>query len=179
MPISIKLFLFIANRPLLGDIEPIILTIILTVSFVLLVIISLMIRYLKRKKLRNIQLAAKPYSTILESDEELVSRSYERLYRNDIAGAIEYLDKAIKIRPEKEDRYIIRGNLKIKSGDFEGAVIDFSRAITLDSKNASAYFQRGQAKKSLGLQSDADIDFASAKEMGYKPPQNRTINETN
>lgn len=172
------LFLSI-ELPLIGTVETKDITIALIVFFVFVLILFKIFGNFKRRKLRRIQLATKPYSTILETDEEFVSKSYERLYRGDIEGAIFYLDKAIKIKPEKEDRYIIRGNLKFKAGDFEGALMDFSRTISLDPNNASAHYQRGLAKKSLGLFTDAQIDFNTAQELGYTPPQDHTIQDTN
>lgn len=161
--------------PFLGKVEITEISIGAVLFFVFTVFISIILRKLKKRKLRRIQLAAKPYSTILDSDEECVSKSYERLYRGDIEGAIYFLDKAIKIRPEKEDRYIIRGNLKSKTGDYEGALLDFSRTISLDPQNASAYYQRGLANLSLGLDTEAQIDFDKAKELGYAVPE-RNVN---
>lgn len=174
-----KLFLLSIEIPLLGKVETKDITIASIIFFVFVVIVFAVVSKLKKRKLRKIQLAAKPYSTILETDEECVSKSYERLYRGDIEGAIFFLDKAIKIRPEKEDRYIIRGNLKFKTGDFEGALIDFSRTIYLNPQNASAHYQRALAKKSLGLFTDAQIDFDTAKELGYVSPKDQTIHDTN
>lgn len=167
----ITFFLFTIEIPFLGKVETREITLASITFFILVVFISILIIKLKKRKLRRIQLAAKPYSTILESDEECVSKSYERLYRGDIEGAIYFLDKAIKLRPEKEDRYIIRGNLKFKTGDYEGALLDFSRTISLNPQNASAYYQRGLANKSLGLEVEAQIDLDTAKKLGYIFPQ--------
>lgn len=173
----ITFFLFTIEIPLLGKVETREITIGAITFFILVVFISIIIVKLKKRKLRRIQLAAKPYSTILDSDEECVSKSYERLYRGDIEGAIYFLDKAIKLRPEKEERYIIRGNLKFKTGDYEGALLDFSRTISLNPQNASAYYQRGLANKSLGLEVEAQMDFDAAKKLGYIFPIN-LIEET-
>ncbi|OGU36014.1 MAG: hypothetical protein A2068_00160 [Ignavibacteria bacterium GWB2_35_6b] len=167
----ITFFLFAIEIPFLGKVETREITIGAITFFILVVFISIIIIKLKKRKLRRIQLAAKPYSTILESDEECVSKSYERLYRGDIEGAIYFLDKAIKFRPEKEDRYIIRGNLKSKTGDYEGALLDFSRTISLNPQNASAYYQRGLANLSLGLVTEAQFDFDRAQELGYTIPE--------
>ncbi|KAB2845963.1 MAG: tetratricopeptide repeat protein [Melioribacteraceae bacterium] len=168
-----QLILSPIELPFLGKIEITDISIGAVLFFVFTVVISIILRKLKKRKLRRIQLAAKPYSTILESDEECVSKSYERLYRGDIEGAIYFLDKAIKLRPEKEDRYIIRGNLKSKTGDYESALLDFSRTISLNPQNASAYYQRGLANLSLGLDAEAQIDFEMAKSLGYTiPPKN-------
>lgn len=163
----ITFLLFTIEIPFLGKVETRDITIGAITFFIFVVFISIVIIKLKKRKLRRIQLAAKPYSTILGSDEECVSKSYERLYRGNIESAIYFLDKAIKLRPEKEDRYIIRGNLKFKTGDYEGALLDFSRTISLNPKNASAHYQRGLANKSLRLETESQIDFDTAKELGY------------
>ena len=162
-----KLLLFTTEIPFIGEVDTLLITITLIVFFVIVVLFSLIITKLNKRRLRILQLAAKPYSTILDSDEECVSKCYERLYRGDIESAIFFLDKAIKIKPEKEERYLVRGNLKYKSGDYEGAMIDFSKTIYLDPKNASAYYQRGLAKKNMGLQADAKNDFDTAIELGF------------
>lgn len=173
-------FGFSINIPFIGTVETKDITIALVLLFVVILFLFMIVLKLNKRKLRRIQLAAKPYSTILETDEELVSKSYERLYKGDIDGAIYFLDKAIKIKPEKEDRYIIRGNLKYKTGDFEGALVDFSRTITLDPNNATAHYQRALAKKSLGLISEAQIDFDAAKELGHIiPPDDSTFQNMN
>lgn len=177
MLLILKLFFPVFVIPILNDFETRDITIILIIFFILVILFSLIIIRKRRKKMNKILLDSKPYSTLLESDEELVSKGYERLYRGDIEGAIQFIDKAIKIRPEKEERYYMRGKLKISIGDYEGAIVDFSKTISLDSRNAYAYYQRGYAKKELGLLTEAHLDMQQAEKLGYTPPAEQTTED--
>lgn len=81
----------------------------------------------------------------------------------DIPGAIADYDRAIALKPDKEELeiyYGARGNLKIAHEDFAGAIADCDQYIALQPDSAAMYGIRGAAKIRLGDSAGAIADFS-------------------
>jgi tetratricopeptide (TPR) repeat protein len=74
--------------------------------------------------------------------------------------AIEYFNKAARIKPDYSDAYSNRALAKTFLGDFSDAVmIDYDKAISINPKNASFYYNRGIAKSNRKDKNGAIIDY--------------------
>lgn len=77
------------------------------------------------------------------------------------------ITEAIKIKPENEDSYVIRGKLKLQTKDYYGAISDFTKALTLNPDLGSAYYNRAKAEFEIGDNINAESDFVSATKFGF------------
>ncbi len=73
------------------------------------------------------------------------SRGVIRLGRNNLVGAIDDFNHAIKIIPDKAEVYNNRGLAKVNKNDIQGAFEDYNKAIELHKNYVEAYLNRGMA----------------------------------
>ena len=76
--------------------------------------------------------------------------------------AIEYLSKAIKLQPDNDAAYNIRGNIYGILGQSQQAIDDFSKAIQLNPTNADYFNNRGSIYNKIGHYQQAIKDFDEA-----------------
>ncbi|CAN5123581.1 hypothetical protein BH09BAC3_BH09BAC3_30060 [soil metagenome] len=87
------------------------------------------------------------------------ARAYQRMQKNDLAGALEDYNEVIRIQPKAEEHYINRGTVKEMMKDFDGARKDFSKAIELNNKNEKAWMGHGNLASRLNKWPDAIEDY--------------------
>ncbi len=75
--------------------------------------------------------------------------------------AIEYLNEAIKLRPDLAEAYNNRGNAYIDLKQYEQAINDYNEAIRLKPRYAHAYYNRALAYSDLGQHQQAIEDYTS------------------
>ena len=68
----------------------------------------------------------------------------------DFLKGIEYLDEAIRLKPDYVDAYRIRGSFHARLERYKPAINDYNEAIRLKPDDGSAYSMRGHAYLSLG-----------------------------
>lgn len=76
--------------------------------------------------------------------------------------AIEYLDEAIKLKPDLAEAYNIRGNADGNLGQHQRAIEDYNEAIRLRPNYAHAYYNRGLTYGNLGQHQQAIEDYNEA-----------------
>jgi|SRR6185369_5748566 len=86
----------------------------------------------------------------------------------DIAQALEYYSKAIKIEPSNPSHYTVRGFLLLKIKRIDDALQDFSESIRLEKDKPDGYLTRGLVYSELHRDKEADADFAEACRLGSR-----------
>ena len=76
--------------------------------------------------------------------------------------AIEYLNEAIKLKPDFSEAYNNRGKAYDDLGERQQAITDYNEAIRLKPDLADAYYNRGKAYGDLGQHQQAIIDYNEA-----------------
>lgn len=82
--------------------------------------------------------------------------------------AIEYLDEAIKRKPDLAEAYNIRGNADEDLGQHQRAIEDYNEAIRLKPDYAHAYYNRGYTYSKLGQYQQAIEDYNEAIRLKLK-----------
>jgi tetratricopeptide (TPR) repeat protein len=94
--------------------------------------------------------------------DALVERAAEYGLRGDLKGAVELLDKALRINPQNANAWAARATALRKLGDFQRAIQDATKAIEIDPKFADAYCQRAFAYQQSQLDNRVDQSLADA-----------------
>ena len=81
--------------------------------------------------------------------------------------ATEYLNQAIKLRPDFVEAYGMRGNVYQKRGQYQNAVEDYNEVLKLNPGDPRAYFNRGTAYLMLGNEKLGCPDLHKACDLGY------------
>src|SRR5579871_2939435 len=90
------------------------------------------------------------------------------LYKNkQYDEALKNLDKAIKLNPDYEFAYQIRGNLFFAIKDYNNAYLDYSDAIDISPNNAINYYNRANAFHAMKYYDSAILDYN--KSISLKP----------
>lgn len=76
--------------------------------------------------------------------------------------AIEYLNNAIKLKPDYATAYGIRGDAYGDLGQHQRAIEDYNKAIRLEPNDAATYYNRGNAYKNLSQYQRAIEDYNKA-----------------
>ena len=89
--------------------------------------------------------------------------SGEKSYRDgDYDKAINEFSRAISIKADYADAYVLRGNARRRKGDFSRAIEDYNRALGLNSEYAEVYNYRGFVFAQRGDYSRAVADYTQA-----------------
>jgi tetratricopeptide (TPR) repeat protein len=80
--------------------------------------------------------------------------------------AIEYLNEAIKLKPDLAEAYNNRGNVYVDLGQHQQAITDYNEAIRLKPDYDRAYSNRGSAYFIQGNNSLGCFDAQKACELG-------------
>ena len=70
--------------------------------------------------------------------------NYYLLTGNDLDGGLNYLNAAIRLKPDMAQYYYVRGNIYEVKGQQDDAVKDFEKTLQLDDSNAGAHFGLGR-----------------------------------
>lgn len=97
---------------------------------------------------------------------EYILNSEKRYDDEDYSGAVEDLNKAIKIEPENSMVYYLRGAARIQLNDYFGALLDLNKAIEINSNIPIYYLTRGSSYFLLQDYTNAINDLNVAIESG-------------
>ncbi|CAN5442874.1 hypothetical protein BH10BAC4_BH10BAC4_22760 [soil metagenome] len=89
-------------------------------------------------------------------------RAFQRMQKNDLAGALEDYNEVVKLEPRDYENYLNRGLVKEKMKDLQGALVDFSKAIELNDKDERSWLSRGNIMSKLARWKDAIEDYSVA-----------------
>jgi len=90
---------------------------------------------------------------------------------NNMAGAIEQYDAALKLNPAFADAWNNRGNALAVSGQPAAAVASFDKGLAVQPNAANMYCNRGMARNGLGDRAGACADWQKAQQLGYAQAQ--------
>ena len=99
------------------------------------------------------------------------NRGLARYKKNDITGAIEDFDQALKIRPGLADIYMNRAAALRANGHLQAAMKDLDRAITIKKNFYQAYSNRGSLKLDLEDSAGALIDLNRSIDINNRVPE--------
>jgi len=96
-------------------------------------------------------------------------KASDRFMVQDLGGAIEYLNEAIRNNPENPQWYLNRGFVKHVLRDYNGALDDYNLALKINPNFAFAYNNRGVLKVSMNDTQGAfkDYEIALSKNPNY------------
>jgi len=165
--LSKSLFLYSATN-IEGQMEIILIQLLATIFFV--GGIFLLIYWLMRRKkfLKQFSFNKRPH---IDDFEELLSSSFYKSYSKDFIGAIEDINRALKLKPHMERLYFQRAKLKEELKDYEAAKSDYTKAILLKSNYDVAYLNRGLIKLKQQDYLGAKKDLVKAQQL------NKNLNE--
>ncbi|KUG26732.1 tpr repeat [hydrocarbon metagenome] len=142
---------------------------ILVTGFIIGGLFLLIYWLIKRKKfLKQFSFNKRP---VIDDFEELLSSSFYKSYSKDFSGAIDDINKALKLKPHMERLYFQRAKLREELKDYEAAKADYTKAILLKNNYDVAYLNRGLIKLK-------QKDYVGAKKDLIKAQQlNGNLNE--
>ena len=118
-------------------------------------------------KQRELALADRLMSDFPDYEEAFLQVANLHYRHGDVITALTYLQKALKINPQRADLYIRLANLSFKKGDLEEAIIHYRQAIRLQPRFPEAHSNMAHALMMLGRREEA-IE-ALEKELEISP----------
>ena len=91
----------------------------------------------------------------------------------DAIKAVELLDKAIELKENYTEAYLLRGQKKLELGNntnAESAIEDFNYVLQMQKNNANAFLLRGDANRILNKDKEAFADINRAIQINAKSP---------
>ncbi len=111
------------------------------------------------------------YCFLFEHDPHFYKRErfmYEAKSNKNYLDAINLFDDVIRIKPNHQFSYNLKGIAKGRLGDHRGSIEDFTKAIEIDPNLSSAYNNRGVVKGVLEDHEGAIEDFTKVIEIDSK-----------
>ncbi len=130
------------------------------------------------KSTENLEAARRVYMQALEDMNFAIAhdrkearylrgRSQVKMGLDDVRGAIEDLNLAVRLTRGKDPRYLFdRAEAFLAMRDFYEAMDDIDRIIELSPRNPEGYMFRAAVKLQAGDQSGACLDWSKAGELG-------------
>ncbi len=100
-------------------------------------------------------------------------RGKEKLNKGDLPGALEDVNKSIKVDPNDPVAYNMRALIEIDMGNYDAAMRDFSKVIELMPERFDSWANRGALKFKLGDFKGAIKDFD--KSLALNPRNSRSL----
>lgn len=142
--------------------ELILLKIFFTAFIIAAIFLTVYMLHRKKKFLEQYNYNKKPH---IDDFEELLSSSFYKSYSKDFNGAIEDINRALKIKPHMERLYFQRAKLKEELKDLGGAKADYTKAILLKTNYDVAFLNRGLIKLKQKDYQGAKKDLAKAHSL--------------
>ncbi len=116
------------------------------------------------------------YAKALNKDSEIMHKAYCNLgiifsEQGQNQKALQYLDLAIKSKPDYARAYYNRGNLRVNMAQYQAALSDYDHALSLNNALFMAYSNRGSAHELLADLPSALQDYNKSLETNpYNSP---------
>lgn len=91
------------------------------------------------------------------------SHAFSRYNARKYKGAVKSIDRAIELKGERADWWVLSGWIHLKLEDPAVALVKFEKAAALDAELAAAHAGRGDAMLALGRSQDAIVAYQRAK----------------
>jgi len=111
----------------------------------------------------NAKVAANGDSASQASPEALLGQASALMGRQDSAGAVALLDRAIALDAKRADAFVLRGSAKAALGQDKEFLADMDQALVLEPKNFEALLSRGSwlARSGDLTKARADLEMAA------------------
>jgi serine/threonine-protein kinase len=111
-------------------------------------------------------------NTVAGDAQALFASAQESLQRgDDAAEALQLLNEAIDLDPNRAEYYALRADVKtMVSGDYESSLADLDAAIELDPTESFYYGTRGNMRREMGDYDLAEADYQKAIELRPEDP---------
>lgn len=96
---------------------------------------------------------------IADSGPARLLRGQILVQKQDLRGALEEYNRALRLSPQNTDALLARGKLLLNQRQLDKAIADFDRALELQPDFAEAHFQRGRAYHAKGARKAAIASF--------------------
>ncbi len=108
---------------------------------------------------------------IYTTSDDLYYRKASCLYKcGDYHKAIADYDVILKMDPDSEEAFKLRGDCHSALGEFQLAIQDYTKSIENDTESpGTSYFARSQVYEKVGNKAQAVADKKRALELGYVP----------
>ena len=94
--------------------------------------------------------------------DTLLNRAKEAAINSDYDLAFKHLDEAIRLNPQDDKAYYLRGRFRDYKREYDKAIADLTQAIVINPGYASAWCGRGNAREHKGDYAGAVSDFEMA-----------------
>lgn len=85
---------------------------------------------------------------------------------NDLDTALTHIDRAIELKKDGSDLYLVKGNILFRQGKFNEAKQNYGKAVDYDGENGHAYYNRSLVEIKLGDRFAAIEDLKRAAASG-------------
>jgi tetratricopeptide (TPR) repeat protein len=96
-----------------------------------------------------------------EKVRKQLEKARQRLSKQDLVGAMKYINDALKAYPQSSEAYQLRGLVTLTEGHPNEAVSDLDRAVKLDSNNVTAHIVLGAALNAVSKFKEAAMSLRS------------------
>lgn len=109
------------------------------------------------------------FLTYSQDRMQFISKANEQIGKGNFKEALEEYNKAIKLFPNDQYFYYLKGELKQQMNDFKGAISDYNISIAIGTRDNSYvtrhYYRRGDAKFQLQDFQGALLDYKKSLEL--------------
>lgn len=144
---------------------------------------ALFFRGICNRKLGNFSHSVNDFTAIISKlpDEATIysERGVSYYHQKNYKAALDDLDKAVELEPNKPYRYSSRAYIRAYI-DVDGAIDDYEKAIELDPNDEIAYNNLGLLLENQGNMREAQKNFQKSNEIiGYDPEKRNDVQEEN
>lgn len=100
--------------------------------------------------------------------QDYYKRSLEFIKKSQFEKAIADASKAIELKPNYWEAYVVRGTARAESSQLDKAIADFTEVIRLNPKDPNGYRNRSIAYSNKGEKEKALADLTEAKRLEAK-----------
>ena len=90
---------------------------------------------------------------------ELFSKGSECFKRGDYIDALKYFDNVLKLEPEREDSWFLKGVCLANIGNHSDAILSFNKVVKIDPSNLDAWYYKGRSEIYTGQKKEALKSF--------------------
>jgi len=120
----------------------------------------------------NMDQAVKDFDE-LDNGASIWNEAVDYYHNKNYSAALEKVNKYLEIKNcNKEQAYLMRGQIDHEIGNYTDCISDMSEVITLNSSKSTAFVLRGNSYHSLGNLTAACEDWQRATDLGSEAAKN-------